>query len=124
MVPAVGDRYPVNARSNEVLPEPLAPRMAQCSPRATRQSIRSRITASRSTRSSLTSITGLADFIAKFCISARQCLRHMHELLRRAVFTDHTANGRNPFDPGWGQALKVQGLRLRLWLSLVRIPSA
>src|ERR1017187_5637199 len=36
IVPAVGERYAVSALSSDVLPEPFAPRMAQCSPRFTR----------------------------------------------------------------------------------------
>src|SRR5579862_2968862 len=59
MVPAVSGRYPVIALSSEVLPEPLAPRITQCCPASTRQSMRSRITASRSTRSPSISITAL-----------------------------------------------------------------
>ena len=37
MSPLVGDLYPINADSREVLPHPLGPRITQCSPDSTRQ---------------------------------------------------------------------------------------
>src|SRR5580704_7589910 len=49
MVPEVNGKYPVIVLSNEVLPDPFAPRTTQCWPASTCQSMRSRMTASRST---------------------------------------------------------------------------
>jgi hypothetical protein len=63
-VPRVGGRYPVSARSIEVLPEPLAPRMAQFSAGITRQSIARMIVASRSIPSPRISITGSRSFMS------------------------------------------------------------
>src|SRR5689334_3354248 len=68
--PAVSAMYPVRVLSNEVLPEPLAPRIAQCCPGSTLQSIDSRITASRSTLSFDTAITA-----GRFGVAARRPFR-------------------------------------------------